>query len=137
VTTSAGVPIVIFVCVQNAGRSQIAEALFNRAAQGRALARSAGSRPADEVHPIVAEAMSEIGIDISAAKPKGLDPEVLEGADWLVGMGCGDECPYLPGTKRLDWDVADPAGQSINEVRGIRNDIRRLVDNLLADVLAP
>ena len=134
-TTAAGVPIVAFVCIQNAGRSQMAEALFNRHAGGRALARSAGSRPADAVHPVVAEAMAEIGIDISAAKPKGLDADVLEGVDWVVGMGCGDECPFVAGAKRLDWEVADPSGQSLNEVRGIRNDIKRLVDLLLADVV--
>jgi protein-tyrosine-phosphatase len=135
VTTPAGTPIVVFVCIQNAGRSQMAEALFNRAAGGRALARSAGSRPATEVHPTVAQAMEEIGIDISAAKPKGLDAEVLDGVDWVVGMGCGDECPFVPGAKRLDWEVADPSGQSLNEVRGIRNDVKRLVDLLLADVV--
>ncbi len=134
-TTSSGVPIVVFVCIQNAGRSQMAEALFNRAAEGRALGRSAGSRPATEVHPVVAQAMEEIGIDISAAKPKALDADVLDGADWVVGMGCGDECPFVPGAKRVDWEVADPSGQSLNEVRGIRNDIRRLVDLLLADVV--
>lgn len=134
-TTPHGVPVVVFVCIQNAGRSQMAEALFNRAAGGRALARSAGSRPGAEVHPVVAQAMEEIGIDISAAKPKGLDPDVLDGADWVVGMGCGDECPYIPGAKRLEWDVADPAGQSLNEVRGIRNDVKRLVDLLLTDVV--
>jgi arsenate reductase len=122
------------VCIQNAGRSQIAEALFNKAAGGRALARSAGSRPADAVHPIVVEAMAEIGIDLSAAKPKGLTPDVTEGADWVVGMGCGDECPFIPGSSRLDWDVADPAGVSLNEVRGIRKDIKRLVDNLIGDI---
>ena len=134
-STSSGTPIVLFVCIQNAGRSQMAEALFNRAAGGRALARSAGSRPAAEVHPVVAQAMEEIGIDISAAKPKGLDPDVTDGVDWVVGMGCGDECPFLPGAKRIEWDVADPAGQSLNEVRGIRNDVKRLVDLLLADVV--
>ena len=124
----------MFVCVQNAGRSQIAEALFNRMAEGRALARSAGSRPGDAVHPVVAQAMDEIGIDLSAAKPKGLTPDVLDGVDWFVTMGCGDECPFVPGAKRIDWEVADPAGQSLNEVRGIRNDIKRLVDLLLGDV---
>lgn len=134
-TSASGTPIVVFVCIQNAGRSQIAEALFNRGAGGRALARSAGSRPGAEVHPVVAQAMEEIGIDISAAKPKALDADVLDGVDWVVGMGCGDECPFVPGAKRIDWDVADPSGQSLNEVRGIRNDIKRLVDLLLADVV--
>jgi protein-tyrosine-phosphatase len=135
VTTSTGAPIVVFVCVQNAGRSQMAEALFNRAAEGRALARSAGSRPAEAVHPIVVEGMAEIGIDLSAAKPKGIGPDVLDGADWVVTMGCGDECPVVPGAKRVDWEVADPANASLNGVRGIRKDINRLVDLLLADVV--
>lgn len=127
-------PIVLFVCIQNAGRSQMAEALFNHAAQGRALARSAGSRPAAQVHPGVTEAMAEIGIDLSAAVPKGLTPGVLEGVDAVVGMGCGDECPFVAGAKRYDWDVADPSGLALNEVRGIRKNIARLVDLLLADL---
>jgi arsenate reductase len=130
-------PVALFVCVQNAGRSQIAEALFNRAASGRALARSAGSRPAEAVHPVVAEAMAEIGMDITAAKPKGLTKEIVEGVTVVVGMGCGDECPHVPGAMRLDWDVADPAGLSLNEVRGIRNDIARQVELLLAELLQP
>ena len=134
-STETGLPIVVFVCVQNAGRSQMAEALFNRLAEGRALARSAGSRPADAVHPVVIQAMSEVGIDLSAAKPKGLTTEVTAGADWVVGMGCGDECPFIPGSKRIDWDVADPAAASLNGVRGIRNDIKRLVELLVADVV--
>ncbi len=135
-TSAEGLPIVVFVCIQNAGRSQMAEALFNRLAEGRALARSAGSRPAEAVHPTVLEAMSEIGIDLSAAKPKGLTPDVTDGADWVVGMGCGDECPYIAGSKRIDWDVADPAKASLNGVRGIRNDIKRLVELLVADVVS-
>jgi arsenate reductase (thioredoxin) len=127
-------PVVLFVCIKNAGRSQMAEALFNKAAAGRALARSAGSRPADAVHPEVAEAMAEIGIDIAAARPKGLESGVLEGVDVVVGMGCGDECPFIPGAKRIEWDVPDPAGLSLNEVRGIRKEIDRLVGHLLAEV---
>ena len=133
-TPSGTAPIVVFVCVQNAGRSQMAEALFNRAAEGRALARSAGSRPADAVHPVVVEAMAEDGIDLSAARPKGLSPDVLDGVDWVVGMGCGDECPLVPGAKRIDWDVSDPSGLSLNEVRGIRKDIERLVGLLIAEI---
>lgn len=135
-TTADGLPVVVFVCVQNAGRSQMAEALFNRLAEGRALARSAGSRPAEAVHRIVIDAMAEIGVDLSAAKPKGLTSEVTDGADWVVGMGCGDECPIIPGSKRIDWDVADPANASLNGVRGIRNDIKRLVELLVADVVS-
>ncbi len=129
------VPIVLFVCVQNAGRSQMAEGLFNQMAEGRALARSAGSRPADAVHPVVAESMAEIGIDLTAAKPKGLTPDVIEGVDCIVGMGCGDECPHVPGTKRYDWDIPDPSGLSAYQVRGIRNEIRRQIDLLFADVV--
>ncbi len=133
-STEAGKPIVLFVCIKNAGRSQMAEALFNRAAEGRALARSAGSQPAEAVHPEVAEAMAEIGMDIAAARPKGLGPDVLGGVDVVVGMGCGDECPIVPGARRVDWDVPDPAGLSLNEVRGIRKEISRLTGHLLAEV---
>ncbi len=134
-TTTNKPPVVLFVCVQNAGRSQMAEALFNKAAEGRALARSAGSRPADAVHPEVAEAMGEIGIDLAAAKPKALSRDLLDGVDVVVGMGCGDECPHVPGATRVDWDVPDPAGLSLNEVRGIRTEIDRLVSLLLPDVV--
>ena len=133
-STSARKPVVLFVCIRNAGRSQMAEALYTRAAEGRALARSAGSQPADAVHPEVAEAMAEIGIDITAARPKGLDPVVLDGVDVVVGMGCGDECPFVPGATRIDWDVPDPAGLSLNEVRGIRKEVNRLVGHLLSEV---
>ena len=124
----------LFVCVKNAGRSQMAEALFNRAAEGRALARSAGSQPADAVHPEGADAMSEIGLDSAAARPKGLTPDVLESVDVVVGLGCGDECPVVPGARRVDWDIPDPAGLSLNEVRGIRKEINRLTDLLLGEV---
>ncbi len=134
-TTDEGLPVVVFVCVRNAGRSQIAEALFNRMAEGRALARSAGSRPGQAVHPEVGEAMAEIGIDISAAKPKSLTDDVLKGVDWMITMGCGDECPYISGVRRIDWDVADPGGQSLNEVRGIIKHIKSLIDLLLPEVL--
>ncbi|MEX2394921.1 MAG: arsenate reductase ArsC [Actinomycetota bacterium] len=135
-TTAEGKRVVVFVCVKNAGRSQMAEAIFNRKAEGRMIGRSAGSAPADAVHPEVAEAMAEVGMDISAAKPKGLVPEVLEGADYVVGMGCGDECPHIPGAKRFEWDVADPAGLPLNEVRGIRQDISRQIDLLIAEMNA-
>ena len=128
-------PIVLFVCIKNAGRSQMAEAIFNRVTEGRAIGRSAGSAPADAVHPVVAEAMAEAGMDISAKKPKGLTPDVLDGVTVVVGMGCGDECPFVPGARRYDWDVADPADLPLNEVRGIRNDISRLIDLLVAEVV--
>lgn len=113
----------------------MAEALFNQLAEGRALARSAGSRPADAVHPVVAESMAEIGIDIAGAKPKGLVPEVMEGVTHVVGMGCGDECPHVPGASRIEWDVPDPAGLSAYQVRGIRKDIKRQIDLLFAEVV--
>ena len=135
-TNPQGLPVVLFVCVQNAGRSQMAEATFNRLAQGRAVARSAGSRPATGVHLVVSEAMAEAGIDISAATPRGLTPAVLDGVDWVVGMGCGDECPVVPGAKRVDWEVSDPDGLDLNEVRGIRKDIERACTMLLNDVLS-
>lgn len=128
-------PIVLFVCIQNAGRSQMAEALFNQMAEGRALARSAGSRPADAVHPVVAESMAEIGLDIAGAKPKGLTPDVTEGVSHIVGMGCGDECPHVPGAQRYDWDIPDPAGLSAYQVRGIRNEIKRQIELLYAEVV--
>jgi protein-tyrosine-phosphatase len=135
VTADRKLPIVLFVCVQNAGRSQMAEALFNQMAAGRALARSAGSRPADAVHQVVAESMGEIGIDLTAAKPKGLTPDVIGGVDYIVGMGCGDECPHVAGTTRFDWDIPDPSGLSAYQVRGIRNEIKRQIDLLLPQVL--
>lgn len=128
-------PVVLFVCVQNAGRSQMAEALFNDMAEGRALARSAGSRPAEAVHPVVAESMAEIGIDIAAARPKRLTPDVTEDVDFVVGMGCGDECPHVPGSKRIDWDIPDPSGLSAYQVRGIRKEIKRQIDLLFSEVV--
>jgi arsenate reductase (thioredoxin) len=134
-TTTAGLPLVLFVCIRNAGRSQMAEALFNRVAEGRALARSAGSRPAEAVQPEVAESLAEIGLDISGAKPKGLEPHVLEGVDVVVGMGCGDECPLVPGAKRIDWEVPDPHGLGVVEIRGIRKYVEQLVGRLYREVV--
>ena len=127
-------PIVLFVCVRNAGRSQMAEALFNRLAAGRAVARSAGSDPADETHPVVREALAEIDIDISANKPKGLKPGVTEGVDVVVTMGCGDACPVIPGARVIDWDLPDPADEPLLVVRTIRDQIERQVGDLLADI---
>lgn len=126
--------IVLFVCVRNAGRSQMAQAIFNRAADGYALARSAGSDPAPAVHPEVAQALAEIGIDISAAKPQGLTPEVTDGVDILITMGCGDRCPSIPGALKVDWDLSDPAGRPISEVRAIRDEIVKRVEDLLNDL---
>jgi protein-tyrosine-phosphatase len=126
-------PIVLFVCVRNAGRSQMAEALFNRLAAGRAVARSAGSDPADETHPVVREALAEIDIDISANRPKGLKPGVTEGVDVVVTMGCGEACPVIPGARVVDWDLPDPADEPLLVVRTIRDQIERQVGDLLAD----
>jgi arsenate reductase (thioredoxin) len=118
---------VLFVCVQNAGRSQIAQALYE--AHG-GEARSAGSRPAEEVHPVVVDALEEIGIDISDRKPKGLTLADMEWADLVVTMGCGDECPYIPGKQYLDWNLSDPAGLCLEDARELRANIERLVTEL-------
>jgi arsenate reductase (thioredoxin) len=118
---------VLFVCVQNAGRSQLAQALYE--AHG-GEARSAGSRPAEEVHPVVVDALEEIGIDISDRKPKGLTEADLEWADLVVTMGCGDECPYIPGKQYLDWNLSDPAGLCLEDARELRASIVRLVTEL-------
>jgi arsenate reductase (thioredoxin) len=125
---------VLFVCLHNAGRSQISEALFARAADGRHEFRSAGTTPADAVHPEVAEAMNEIGIDLSGRRPRRLSAEDAEWADVVVTMGCGDECPYIPGRRYLDWDLADPKGRPIEEVRATRDEIAARVDALVAEL---
>jgi arsenate reductase (thioredoxin) len=125
---------VLFVCLQNAGRSQMSEALFERAADGRHSATSAGTRPAERVHPEVVEAMRELDIDLADRRPKGLDRELAAQADVVVTMGCGDECPYIPGTRYLDWDLEDPSGRPIDQVRAIRDDIARRVEGLLAEL---
>jgi arsenate reductase (thioredoxin) len=125
---------VLFVCVQNAGRSQIAEALFAAAAQGRHEARSAGSAPAAKVHPEVVEVMREAGVDLSDRVPRPLTDADAEWADVVVTMGCGDACPFLPGTRYVDWDLPDPAGRPAEEVRGLREEIRRRVLGLLGEL---
>ena len=114
---------VLFVCLHNAGRSQISQALFERAAEGRHTAESAGTTPADRVHPEVVEAMRELGVDVSKRTPRMLTTEMAERADVVVTMGCGDECPYIPGKRYLDWDLPDPKGRPREEVRRIRDDI--------------
>jgi arsenate reductase len=121
---------VLFVCVQNAGRSQIAAALFERAAGGRHEARSAGSRPAGRVHPEVVEAMRELGVDLAGRTPQRLERSDLEWADHVVTMGCGDECPVLPGRRYQDWELPDPAGRPLGEVREIRDEIAERVEKL-------
>ena len=125
---------VLFVCVHNAGRSQMSQALFNRAAEGEHEARSAGSEPADRVHPEVVAAMFELGIDLRRETPKPLTRELAEWADVVVTMGCGDACPYIPGKRYLDWELEDPKGQSIDAVRATRDEIARRVTELLAEL---
>lgn len=127
-------PNALFVCLHNAGRSQMSAALFERAAEGRHEARSAGSTPAERLHPEVIEVMAELGIDLSARTPKLLSREDAEWADVVVTMGCGDECPYIPGKRYIDWDLPDPKGQSIDTVRRTRDDILARVDDLVDEL---
>ena len=123
---------VIFACVHNAGRSQMAAAFFNALADpAKARATSAGTAPGDRVHPEVAAAMAEEGIDLTGARPQKLTPELAAGARMLVTMGCGDDCPYVPGVVRDDWPLDDPKGRPIDEVRRIRDEIRRRVSDLI------
>ncbi len=124
----------LFVCLHNAGRSQMSEALFARAAAGRHEARSAGTTPADRVHPEVVTAMAELGVDLSARRPRRLSREDAEWADVVVTMGCGDECPYIPGKRYLDWDLPDPKGQPLAAVRATRDEIARRVEALLEEL---
>lgn len=119
---------VIFACVHNAGRSQMAAAFFNQlASPAKALAISAGTAPGPRVHPEVADAMREIGIDLASATPQELTAELAEGAAWLITMGCGDACPVVPGVKRDDWPLEDPKGKPVERVREIRDDVRARV----------
>ena len=121
----------LFVCLHNAGRSQMSEALFARAADGRHEARSAGTEPGERVHPAVVQAMREVGIEVGDRVPRKLTPKDAEWADVVVTMGCGDECPVIPGKRYIDWDLRDPKGQSIDVVREIRDDIRRSAEALV------
>jgi arsenate reductase len=125
---------VLFVCKQNAGRSQMSEAFFQRMVDGRHQARSAGTRPAERVHPVVADAMREMGFDVGSRRPQKLGDELAQWADIVVTMGCGDECPFVPGKRYVDWDLADPAGKSLEEVRQIRDDIKTRVGRLAAEL---
>ena len=131
------VPEVLFVCVQNAGRSQMAAALLDHLAEGRVHVRSAGSAPAEEINPAVVTAMSELRIDVSKEFPKPLTDEVVEAADAVITMGCGDACPIYPGKRYEDWEVDDPAEADLDGVRRIRDDIAERVRRLLAEVTAP
>ena len=125
---------VLFVCVHNAGRSQMAAAWLTRLAGDRVEVRSAGSAPADTVNPAVVEAMREVGIDISAETPQVLTTGAVQASDVCVTMGCGDACPVFPGKRYLDWKLDDPAGQGIAAVRSIRDEIKKLVENLIAEI---
>jgi protein-tyrosine-phosphatase len=129
------VPEVLFVCVHNAGRSQMAAALLDHQANGRVHVRSAGSTPTDEIDPAVVQAMEELGLDLSKEFPKPLTDEYVRAADVVVTMGCGDACPIYPGKRYLDWDLPDPAGKNLEDVRPIRDEIDRRVRGLLAELV--
>jgi arsenate reductase (thioredoxin) len=127
-------PEVLFVCVHNAGRSQMAAALLDHHANGRVVVRSAGSAPADEIDPAVVTVMAELELDLSKEFPKPLTTEAVEASDVVVTMGCGDACPIFPGKRYLDWELEDPAGKDVEQVRPIRDEIDRRVRGLLADL---
>jgi arsenate reductase (thioredoxin) len=128
------VPRVLFVCVHNAGRSQMAAALLDQAAAGRVLVTSAGSQPASEISPAVVQAMAEVGLDLSREFPKPLTGDQVQAADVVITMGCGDACPVYPGKRYLDWDLPDPAGLDLAAIRPIRDDISRRVRDLISDL---
>jgi arsenate reductase (thioredoxin) len=129
------VPEVLFVCAHNAGRSQMAAALLDHQANGRVHVRSAGSTPADEINPAVIAVMNEVGVDMSEEYAKPLTTEVVEAADVVITMGCSDECPIFPGKRYLDWDLPDPHGKSVEEVRPIRDEIDRRVRSLADELM--
>ena len=124
----------LFVCLHNAGRSQMSQALFELASDGRHQARSAGTTPGDRVHPEVVTVMNELGIDLSDRRPRELTTEDAEWADVVVTMGCGDSCPYIPGRRYIDWDLEDPKGQAVEAVRATRDDIASRVEQLVAEL---
>ncbi|MBM7795706.1 arsenate reductase ArsC [Pseudoglutamicibacter cumminsii] len=128
-------PSVLFVCVHNAGRSQMAAGYLRHLAGGRVEVRSAGSIPAEQINPVAVEAMREEGIDITAEHPKILTTEAVQDSDVVITMGCGDACPIFPGKRYEDWKLEDPAGQGIDAVRLIRDDIRQRIETLLAELL--
>ena len=129
-------PEVLFLCVHNAGRSQMAAALMARHAQGRVVVRSAGSEPAEHLNPAVVQAMAEVGIDISSQRPRPLTDDDAQRADTIVTMGCGDACPVYPGERYLDWALPDPAGKSVEDVRVIRDEIDGLVRGLVDELVS-
>ncbi len=130
----ADVPEILFVCVHNAGRSQMAAALTQRLGGARVRVRSAGSAPGERVHPVVVDAMREIGVDLATELPKLLTPDAVRAADVVVTMGCGDACPVFPGKSYRDWKVDDPKGRAIEDVRPVRDEIRRRVEALLTEL---
>lgn len=132
--TSPSTPSVLFVCVHNAGRSQMAAGYLRELSHGRIAVRSAGSAPADDLNPVAVAAMAEEGIDITDATPQVLTPETVQVSDVVITMGCGDVCPIYPGKRYEDWDLDDPAGQALEAVRGIRDDIKRRVIQLIHDL---
>jgi len=128
-------PSVLFVCVHNAGRSQMAAAFLTHLSRGAVEVRSAGSQPAAQVNPAAVRAMAEVGIDITAEQPKVLTTQAVVGSDVVITMGCGDTCPFYPGKRYEDWVLDDPAGQGVDAVRPIRDEIRRRVERLLAELV--
>ncbi len=133
--TTAVKPSVLFVCVHNAGRSQMAAGFLTALSKGAVEVRSAGSLPGDQVNPAAVAAMAEVGIDISHATPKVLTTDAVEASDVVITMGCGDACPVFPGKRYLDWELADPAGQGVDAVRPIRDDIRTRIETLMDELL--
>ena len=134
-TGAASTPSVLFVCVHNAGRSQMAAGFLRDIAGDRIEVRSAGSMPADQINPTAVEAMAELGIDITAEQPKVLTTEAVQASDVVITMGCGDACPFFPGKRYEDWKLDDPAGQGINAVRPIRDDIRARIEQLVSELV--
>ena len=132
----ADIPVVLFVCIHNAGRSQMAAALLDHQAAGRVRVTSAGSQPAAQLNPAVVQAMAEIGLDISREFPKPLTADKVQAADVVITMGCGDACPVYPGQRYLDWDLPGPAGLSVEQIRPIRDDISHQVEQLLTELVA-
>jgi arsenate reductase len=125
---------ILFVCLHNAGRSQMSQALFEQAADGRHTAASAGTTPGERVHPEVVEVMRELGVDLSDRRPQLLTRELAQQADVVVTMGCGDECPFIPGARYIDWDLQDPKGRPVDEVRATRDEIAQRVQRLLTEL---
>lgn len=133
-TPAAPVASVLFVCVHNAGRSQMAAGFLSHLAGDRVEVRSAGSLPAEQVNPAAVEAMREAGIDLSAQRPKALTADAVQASDYVITMGCGDACPVFPGRTYLDWDLADPAGKGVDAVRPIRDEIKKRVEALIDEI---